>query len=563
MSNIADKYVSERTKSRGISYIFSMQPLADIHLHSDLRYEVENPGNYQMIFIFASIGLLVLLIACINFINLATARSVNRAREVGVRKVVGGQRKQLILQFLSESFMVVILSIFAAILLIGNIIPLFNSLLDTHFNFADFFQPHMIMIMLALLLFAGFVAGVYPAFFLSAYKPASVLKASRGSGSAKSPLRRALVLFQFSISIILIILTINVFKQLDYMKHKHLGFDKEQKLVVQFRGGMSIDKNYESVKEKFLKHSGILNASVSTGLPGGWMNNFSVMLVGEENDMNQGMYHVYYDPDFVPNFNIKMLAGRAFDKEMGTDEGKTCLINRAATKALGFSTPGEALGKIIKSGHGSKELRVIGVTGDYHFRGLQHKIEPLLMAWRPNRFANMTLTLKGDDPAKTLAFVKNTWAALYPGYPFNYYFLDENFNKQYNAEEQSSQLFSIFAILGQMIACLGLLGLAAFTTQQRTKEIGIRKVLGASVSNITFLISKEFLKWVLWANVIAWPLGYLVINQWLGGFAYRTGIGFQSFLFASLLTLFIAILTVSYKSLRAAISNPVKSLRFE
>jgi putative ABC transport system permease protein len=563
MRHIAHKYVGETLKSWGDVYRYFLQPIADIHLYSNIRYEIAPPGNPNMIIIFSTVGLLVLLIACINFINLTTARSSHRAKEVGLRKVVGGQRKQLIFQFVGESFFSALIALITAMSFTGLIMPLFNKLLGTQFTSSSLYQLPVLAVMLALVLFIGLAGGLYPAFILSGFKPVSVLKTSLSTGSFKSPLRRILVVLQFSISIILIIATIGVHKQLNFMKHQYLGFDKEQKLVIPFRGGIRINKNYNTIKDRYLQHSSILNAAVSSHVPGRGVTNYAIKLVGEENDRRQSMFHLYFDPDFIPNYNIKMIAGRAFDKKMGTDEKKTCLINRAAIKAFGWTLPDQAPGKILLTGNGWRKIRIIGVTENFHYRGLQHEVEPLVMEWNPRQFSSMTLTINTENLGDTLAFTGKTWKSLFPGYPFEYYFLDDDFNKQYLAEERTGSLFGVFTLLGQFIACLGLLGLAAFTTQQRTKEIGVRKVLGASISGITFLVSKEFIKWVILANIIAWPAAYIAVNQWLSSFAYRAPIGIWSFIISALLALLIAIITVSYQSIRAAATNPMEALRYE
>lgn len=561
--HIADKYVGETLRRRGRIYRYFLQPLAGIHLHSHIRGEIEPPGNPNMIIIFSTVGLLILLIACINFINLTTARSANRAKEVGLRKVVGSQRKQLVLQFLGESFIAALAAVITAMSLAGLIMPMFNNSIGTQFTPSHLYQLPVIVLMLALVLFIGLTAGIYPAFIMSGFKPVSVLKASLPTGSTKSLLRRVLVVMQFSISIILIIGTIGVHKQLQFMKHRNLGFDKEQKLVIPMLGGIRIDKNYNIIKDKYLQHASIHNATASSSAPGRGVTNFSTRLVGEENDKNQDMFYLYLDPDFIPNYNIKIITGRTFDKKMQTDEKTTCLVNRAALKEFGWRSPQQAIGKVLKTGWGNRDLRIIGVTENFHYRGLQHKVEPLVMEWNPERFRSMTLTVSTGNLGETLAFAEKTWKSLFPGHPFEYYFLDEDFNKQYLVEERTGTLFGVFTILGQFIACLGLLGLAAFTTRQRTKEIGVRKVLGASIPGITFLISKEFLKWVVMANIIAWPVAYIVVNQWLSSFAYRTQLGVWSFFVSALLALLIAIVTVSYQSIRAAATNPVEALHYE
>jgi putative ABC transport system permease protein len=563
MQHIAHKYVGETLKGWGDVYRYFLQPIADIHLYSHIRYEIEPPGNPNMIIIFSTVGLLVLLIACFNFINLTTARSANRAKEVGLRKVVGGQRKQLILQFVGESFILALAALIAAMSFTGLIMPLFNNLLGTHFTPSGLYQLPVLAVMLVLVFFTGLAGGLYPAFILSGFKPVSVLKTSLSTGSTKSPLRRILVVLQFSISIILIIGTIGVHQQLQFMKHRYLGFDKEQKLVIPFGGGIRIDNNYKTIKDQYLQHSGILNASASSSVPGRDVSNFAIKLVGEQDDKNQSMFHLYFDTDFISNYNIKIIGGRAFDAEMLTDEGKTCLINRAALKAFGWRSPQQAPGKVLNTGYGARDLRIIGVTENFHYRGLQFQVEPLVMEWNPRMLTTMTLTVNTNNLGETLAFAEKTWKSLFPGHPFEYYFLDEDFNKQYLAEERTGALFGVFTILGQFIACLGLLGLAAFTTQQRTKEIGVRKVLGASIPGITFLVSKEFLKWVILANIIAWPAAYIAVNKWLSSFAYRAPIGIWSFIVSALLALLVAIVTVSYQSIRAAAANPMEALRYE
>jgi putative ABC transport system permease protein len=445
----------------------------------------------------------------------------------------------------------------------GLIMPLFNNLLGTHFTPSGLYQLPVLAVMLVLVFFTGLAGGLYPAFILSGFKPVSVLKTSLSTGSTKSPLRRILVVLQFSISIILIIGTIGVHQQLQFMKHRYLGFDKEQKLVIPFGGGIRIDNNYKTIKDQYLQHSGILNASASSSVPGRDVSNFAIKLVGEQDDKNQSMFHLYFDTDFISNYNIKIIGGRAFDAKMLTDEGKTCLINRAALKAFGWRSPQQAPGKVLNTGYGARDLRIIGVTENFHYRGLQFQVEPLVMEWNPRMLTTMTLTVNTNNLGETLAFAEKTWKSLFPGHPFEYYFLDEDFNKQYLAEERTGALFGVFTILGQFIACLGLLGLAAFTTQQRTKEIGVRKVLGASIPGITFLVSKEFLKWVILANIIAWPAAYIAVNKWLSSFAYRAPIGIWSFIVSALLALLVAIVTVSYQSIRAAAANPMEALRYE
>jgi putative ABC transport system permease protein len=563
MRHIANKFVGDKLKSWGEEYRFFLQPLKDIHLYSNIRFEMEPPGNAQIITIFTAVGLLILFIACINFMNLATAQSASRAREVGLRKVVGGQKTQLIIQFLSESMLITLCSLFLAIGCVAMFMPYFNSQISVNFSRSQLFEPQVLLMLLTLAVVTGLLAGTYPALFLSRFNAVDTLKTSFTPGSSKMVLRKILVVLQFSISIILIVCTIVVYQQLGFMKDRNLGFSKEQKLVIPFRGGMDLNKKHEFIKNEFTKIPAVQNATFSSQIPGRKVSNFSIKIVGEENDRSQSMFHLYYDPDFLPNYDIKIIAGRGFDKKLSTDKGNTFLINRAALKAFGWNTPQQALGKILQTGRGGRQNKIIGVTEDFHYRGLQYKVEPLVMEWSPETFGIMTLTINTKNLSQTLTLVKKRWEHQFSGYPFDYYFLDEDFNRQYQTEKRTSSLFGIFTFLGQFIACLGLLGLATFSTQQRTKEIGIRKVLGASSSNIVYLLSKEFAKWVLLANFIAWPVAYFSMKQWLLNFAFRTDIQWTFFIIAGVIVLVISIFTVIFQCLKAAYTNPVKGLKYE
>ena len=563
VAHLADKYVEERLAPRGISYNYFLQSLSGIHLHSPIRYDVEPPGNPIYVYIFSFVGLFILLIACLNFMNLATARSSNRAKEVGLRKVVGAQRLQLVSQFLGESLMVSLLSLGLAMLIVKLTIPLVTRMTGITLSFSQLLTPWVLIPLIAGSILVGLAAGVYPAFVLSAFRPVSTLKGILRSGSRGFTMRTILVVVQFAISIVLIFGTMIMYKQFHFMKNQHLGFEKEQQLILPLRGGISITENYESVKDHFSRHPSITSAAVSSSVPGRPLSSFSIRIVGEDDERSQDMFHMFFDHDFVPNYGIEMVAGRAFQKEMSTDIRGAFLINKAAVKAFGWRNPEDALGKRLQTGFGGRINPIIGVAKNFHYRGLQSEVEPLVMEFQPDIFRYITLSIEISNLKETLAFVESQWKTMFSGNPYESFFLDTDFEQQYRSDEQVGRIFGIFTVLGLFIACLGLLGLASFTAESRTKEIGIRKVLGASVTGIVFMLSKQFTKWVLLANVIAWPVAYYIMSRWLKNFAYRADINILIFVISGLLVLAIALLTVSFQSIRAATADPADSLRYE
>ncbi len=563
VSNLADKYVGEQLKDMEDSYHYFLQPVSSIHLHSHLRYETEPSGNPLYVTIFSFVGLFILLIACLNFMNLSTARAANRAREVGMRKVVGARRFQLIGQFLGESLLVTIFSLGLAMVLAKFAMPLINNVTGIVLNFDQILNPVVLAGLIAGSIGVGLATGVYPALVLSAFRPISTLKGNLAGGSRGFAMRNGLVVVQFAISVVLIVGTLIMARQFNYMKNQHLGFEKEQKLVIPIRGGISILENYESVKNLFSENPFVQNATVSSSVPGRSVSNFGISLVGEEDTKNQSMFHLYFDQDFIPLYGIEMAAGRAFQKEMSTDIAGAFLINEAAVAAFGWSSPEEAIGKRLKTGFGGRVNPIIGVTKNFHYRGLQTQVEPLVMECNPQLFRYLTLSVDITDIQETMAIVESQWKSLYPNNPFESFFLDTDFDQQYRSDEQVGRIFGIFTVLGLFIACLGLLGLASFTAESRTKEIGIRKVLGASVLGIAVMLSKQFTKWVLLANCVAWPVAYYIMSRWLKNFAYRTDINILIFVLSGLFVLAIALLTVSFQSIRAATANPADSLRYE
>lgn len=560
---ISDRYIGERDRELGYSHTYFLQQIKDIHLYSHLNEEMEPPGNPLYLMICTAVGVLVLLIACLNFINLSTALSVNRAKEVGMRKVVGAFRRQLITQFLGDALIFSFLALCLSMFLANLLLPYFNLMAGMHSSFSAIFRPKNLSILGGLTVLVGLTAGTYPAFFLSGFKPLSTLKGILSSGARGRLLRRVLVGGQFTISIILVICTLLVYRQLDFMKQKKLGFQPEQKLVIPIRGGVSIQDNYETIKHELGQHPNVLGATASSYIMGGNFDTQYIYRVHEMDDRRQVVNHLYVDADYIPLFGIEMEAGRSFQRSMSTDADDAVIINESAARALGFPSPEDAVGKIVESGPDGNTRSIIGVTRDFHYRGVASEIEPLVMKIYPRRFYHITLLIKTEDLHKTLSFVDQKLKELFPDHPLEHFFLDTFFNAQYRKEEQIGRLFGTLSALGLFIASLGLLGLISYTVVQRKKEIGIRKVLGSPVTGIVLLLTREFTRLVLLANVIAWPVAYYLGHIWLIQFPYRTSIGYELFIMSALLVLAIALLSVSYQAVKAATADPVESLKYE
>lgn len=557
--HVADRYISEELREWGESFTFFLQPITSIHLNSHLNMEVVPPGNPRDIYIFSIIGFLILLISCINFTNLTAARSTNRTKEVGIRKVVGAHQVQLVRQFLWESVLASVISMVISFIVVTAFLPHFSQLTGQDFSFRSLLKPSILLFLLGLSLFAGVVAGSYPAFLLSRFRPARILKGVAGSTTGGNAIRRFLVVAQFSMTIVLVIGTLVVYKQIRFMKNVDLGFDKEQKLIVPG----DLKERYESVKAEFLKNPSIIGASACWNVPGRLPNLIEAHLVGENEDKAQSMNFYYIDHDFIPEYGIEIVAGRSFQKKFQSDTYDSFILNETAVKAFGFSSPEEILGKKMYEGGSGGVGTIIGVAKDFFYTGLQTKVEPLVMQVRPDFFSTLSLEIRTDNLNETLSFIEKKWNELQLGRLFSYFFLDEDFNRHYRSEENLGHIYTTLTFLAIFISCLGLAGLSAFTAEQRTKEIGVRKVLGASAWSVLILLLNEFTKWVFVSNVIAWPLSYFIMQKWLQGFAYRTDIGLWVFVFSAALAFLISVITVSYQSLKAALANPVDSLRYE
>ena len=550
--------------SSGGAYGFFLQPLTDIHLYSDLEGEFEPNGDAGAVYGFAVIALAILLIACINFMNLATARSARRAKEVGIRKTLGSNRGQLVLQFLAETIFMSFIAIILALIVVELVLPFFNNLAGKALDIQYFGNPYTLPALAALGIAVGILAGSYPAFFLAAFQPVKVLKGGKASANGRSPLLRSvLVVFQFLISICLIISTFVVREQMSYIQNKKLGFTKEQVLVVEKTDDLA--DQLQAFKETLRQQAGVIAVTNSTNLFGETFNSNAHILPGASGEETHILWTMFADHQFANTYQIEMSAGRFFSEDFPTDS-QAVVLNETAVRALGLTDPvGGELLRMGTSPDQSRPSRIIGVMKDFHFESLRQTIRPMAiyLSTPQIRGRYTSVRIAPGDISGTVANVEKIWKEFAGGQAFEYVFFDQEFSRLYATEQRTGQILTIFSVLAILIACLGLFGLASFTTEQRTKEIGIRKVLGASVGSVVVLLFKEFAKWVLIATVLAWGLAYYAAGQWLQNFAYRVDVDLLIFLGAAILALIIAFITVSYQTIKAAVSNPVNALRYE
>jgi len=538
--------------------IYSIQPLTEIHLHSHRMQEIGANNDIKYIILFSSIAFLILFIACINYMNMATARSLRRGKEVGMRKVVGAQKGQLIVQFLGESVAMAVLAMIFSIMMVLMALPAFNSLVERQLSLNPIHNPQLFLGLVFITLFVGLFAGSYPAMRMSGFRPISVLSGTFTRSSKGSSLRNVLVLVQFSITIFLIICTIAVRGQLKFIKTVDMGYTKEQIITLPVREG-SARQNIQSIKTELLQYSDIIAVSTSGRLPNNIDTFTSRDWTGRNPDEPIPIYYNSADYDFIDLFGMRIVKGRNFSRDFPSDETGVFLVNEAAVMVAEWESP---IGR--KFTHWSGETgRIVGVIKDFHLHSLHRPIDPLYVFLDTRGFSNISIKIKSANIPATIDYVEGVMKKFSPSYPFSYSFFDEVFERAYFTEQRMGRVFGAFAILAIFIACLGLFGLTAFAAEQRTKEIGIRKVLGASDSKIFLLLSKEFVRWVLLANLIAWPIAYFAMNKWLQNFAYRIHIGIVAFLISGGTALLIAYLTVSYQSIKSARANPVDSLRYE
>lgn len=559
-----ERFVSaswEEVMESGGRLDFYLQPVTKIHLHSDLLGELEPNSDIKYVYIFSVIAFFILVIACINFMNLSTARSANRAREVGIRKVVGSLRSQLVRQFLAESVVLSVIALFIALLLVGLALSRFNDLAGKELSIRSLTDPVILFAFFLMIVFIGLIAGSYPAFFLSSFKPVAVLREKLGSGMRGRWMRRALVVFQFTMSIVLIIGTIVVFKQLKYVQNSKLGFDKEQVFIL--HDAFILRSQVESFKNEVLQNPEIVSATVTGYLPVTSDRSLNAVIPEGKQEETTPIQTWWVDFDYVKTLGLEIVEGRDFSRTFSTDSSAV-IINEAAVIHFGWDEP---LGKTIGSFVAVDEpvvanYTVIGVVRDFHYETLRNQIGPLAM-FIDRSTGLISFRLKTENLSEIIRFIEDKWNAFLPGQPLEYSFLDDRFDEMYRAEQRIGRIFGIFAALAIFVGCLGLFGLAAFTAEQRTKEIGIRKVLGASISGIVLLMSKEFFTWVVVANIVAWPIAWVVMRRWLQDFAYRTSITVWTFALSAILALVVAMLTVSYQAIKAARTNPVDSLKYE
>ncbi|MDP3150641.1 MAG: ABC transporter permease [Ignavibacteria bacterium] len=555
----------ESLVKQGAKYNYYLQPITDIHLKSHLQYEYEPNSDIAGVYIFSLIAFAILCIACFNFMNLSTARYSSRAREVGIRKTLGSNFGQLVRQFLSESIILTFFAVLISIVLVYLLMPLFNDISGKELSFNLFSNYYTLPLILLLILFVGGAAGIYPAFFLASFKPITVLGSGLKDGVKGKAFRSALVIFQFSISIILIIGTIVIYGQLQYIQNKNLGYEKEQLLVI--RKTDDIGQSIEAFKNDLRNNPFVKSVTNSNELPG--MNYGDNLYEAHSRGKieRQLLKRSFADFDFFQTFKMKMADGRYYSREWTVDTVNSLVINEAAAKVLGLKNPVGS--EIYETGIGdnnvNKTWRIIGVIKDFHFESLHQPIQPLAMQlYNRGGFGKFTtVRLSTTNIRESLQAIKSIWATYAEKQQFEYTFFNEDYDRLYKSEERTSKLFAAFSILAIMIGCLGLFGLAAYTAEKKTKEIGIRKVLGASIQSILVLLSKEFIKWIIIANVIAWPIAYYLMNTWLQDFAYRTDISFMVFLFSGASALLIALVAVGYQAIKAAVANPIKSLRYE
>jgi len=537
-----------------------LQPLSKIHLFSKhILPRYDGQGDIRYVYIFSAIAFLILLVACVNFMNLTTARSTSRAVEVGMRKVIGASKEQLIKQFYSESLVLSCLSLFLALVLVELLLPLFRMMSGKNLSLYNPGNELVLIGLIAITLLTGLLSGSYPALFLSSFQPARVIKGAFKAGRGGIFFRKVLVVCQFSFSIFLIVCTIVVYYQLEYMQNRDLGYDKEHIIYAPTKRDRG--KTYALMKSEIMKNPHILNMTISSAIPGRgmWLTGPADRWIGAVPEKNSSWRLLGVGPEFLETFKIDMVEGTFFSQESLNQAGRVrIVINEAGARAIGKHSP---LG--VGFTFWGIDFEVIGVVKNFHFRSMHHSIEPLILAHMPGMYRYMFIKAREENLAETIASLEKIWRKFSPEYPFEYYFYDEAFHRWYSVEQKLFSLFHAFAWLAVFISCLGLFGLASFMIEQRTKEIGIRKVLGASVSGIMVMLSKEFTRWVILANIISWPIAYFVMHQWLRNFAFRIPLRLWIFILAGFLALCIAWISVSFQAIRAALANPVSSLKYE
>ena len=560
------QYAGKKLQAVGFNKQQFLVPLKKIHLDEDVKNNITAGGSTTYLYILASIALFTLLIACINFMNLATAQSAKRSSEVGIRKVLGAEKKLLITQFLGEAVLMSLLAFILALAFTELLLPAFNSVSGKQLSLSFSNNIVLILSFIIVSIVTGLIAGSYPAFYLSSFNPAKVLKGKFSNSLSAIALRKGLVIFQFIISVVLIVASVVIAKQMNYLRSADLGFAKDQQVVIPLRSNNA--KNmYASFRNELLKHSDVTNVGASLYYPG--ISNVSDNIFfkdGESMQQGKDVKMNYIDTRFLQTLNIKPVAGRLYsDDYYAEDTTGTIVLNETAAKLFGFTKATQAVNQKLHFtfNNSTYNFNIIGVVKDFHYEDLHLPIGPYGFQLNTQQYNYMIVHVKPGNVTASLASIQNTWHNLNASEPFDYSFLDKDFQKNYDAENKLSAIVGDFTIIAILISCLGLFGLATFSAEQRIKEIGVRKVLGASVTSIVALLSKDFIKLVAIAVIIASPLAWFVMNKWLQSFAYRTSINWSVFVITTLVAMLIALLTISFQAIRAAVSNPVKSLRTE
>jgi len=558
-AGFAQRYTSDWENS---IYHISFEPLQGAYLHSVAARQPGETGSLTNIYIFISVAVFILLIACINFVNLSTSLSIERAKEVGIRKVVGARKFSLVAQFLTEFVLLSLFALSLAVCLVIFCSPILQEISGKPIQYQDLLSWQYSPILLGMVIVIGMLAGTYPAFLLSQFQPSKVLKGVFKTSSSGVALRKGLVIFQFSLSISLMVGTAIVFSQLKYLENHELGFEEEQMVIVDFGWDGEVQRRRKAIQQTILNHPNVLSIAASRAVPGDFLPNAGTTIENPEGDMQGNSPFIYeIDDDFLQNYKMEMAAGRPFSKDFPLDTLNALIVNEKAAKKWGYDNPEEMIGK--KFDQWGKQGTVIGVVKDFNFQSLKVNVEPLSLRYEPRSLRKFSIRVKPTNISETMADLEKIWLELVPHRPFLFKFLNQSFNEHYNSDTRFGQIFGVFAGIAIVIACLGLFGLTAYTTNQRTKEIGIRKVLGASVTSIVTMLSTGFLKLFAVSLIIAVPASWYVMTQWLSGFAYQTSMNLWVFVVAGGIALCIALLTISWQSLKAAFSKPVDSLRSE
>ncbi len=547
----------ELLRQRGVTRQYPLQALKDIHLRSNYESDLGNPGNINDIFLFSAVALLVLIIACFNFINLSTAKSAKRAKEVGLRKVFGAYKKQLIKQFLGESILLSLFGLVLGLILVLLALPAFNNLADKQFDINQLLSLTAILGLFIILVVTGFIAGSFPAFVMSSFQPVETVQGKFGAGKKSSFMRRFLVVIQFAISIFMIIGILVILKQLDFMKNKDFGFNKDYMVVISNRGRAT-----DALKNQILQNPEVLSVSYSYSVPGQYTGDYTFLPEGKNSEETVRASAFFIGYDFIKTYEMDIVWGRDFSEKFPSDAQEGIIINEKMAADLGWGE--NDIGKeLVNVSRDNARKKVIGVVKNFHHKSLKLEINPTVLNLVPQDARYASVRIRPDEVASTLAFLKNLFQKTFPGQEFEYYFIDDDFRNKYPEEEKVEKIFFYFGFLAIFVACLGLYALASYTIEQKTKEIGIRKILGARVQRLIFSLSKEFLKWVLLANILAWPAAFIIMNSWLKNFAYRIDTAWWMFIASGILTLIVAILTIGHQAFKLAVSNPVEALRYE